>query len=194
VAFKGSMITVSAKVWGLRVALIGFIVVLAAATSGAASLALAIAWGPNGLFLWLFMRGSLRLPRIMEAVHPIEPVIYRWLGASLVKRIVATPLWPMIHGFEPPSKSKSRQELLDRTEHTARGAEICHAATFVLASLVSWVYFAVGNVSFAVWTLVFNIILNGYPVMLQRSHRWRIQKVRPMLLRGSTNSARMSVP
>jgi hypothetical protein len=144
VAFKGSMITVSAKVWGLRVALIGIIVMLAGATSGAASWALAIAWGPNGLFLWLFMRGALRLPRIMEAVHPIEPVIYRWLG--------------------------------------------------VLASLVSWVYFAVGNVSFAVWTLIFNILLNGYPVMLQRSHRWRIQKVRPIVLRGSTNNARMLVP
>jgi hypothetical protein len=171
--------TTAAKVWGIRAALIVFVVALGAATSGAASWAIAVTWAPNGLFLWLFTRGALRLPRAMEAVHPVEPVLYRWLGVGLVKRIVATRLWPMVNGFEPPSKSRSKQELLDRTEQTARGAEICHLATFVLASLVSWAYFAAGNNSFAAWSLSFNIVLNGYPVMLQRSHRWRIQKLRP---------------
>jgi hypothetical protein len=84
----------------------------------------------------------------------------------------------MVNGFDPPPKAKSRQELLDRTEQTARGAEICHLATFAFASLAMAIYLAVGSVSAAIWILVFNFLLNGYPVMLQRVHRWRIQQIR----------------
>jgi hypothetical protein len=72
----------------------------------------------------------------------------------------------MLVGFEPPPKPRSRHEFLNRTELSTKGAEICHGATLVLA-------FAA-----AVWILVFNMTLNGYPVMLQRSNRWRIQQIR----------------
>jgi hypothetical protein len=172
------MIPGSAKVWGLRIVLVAVIAILAAATSGIASWALVIVWPLNGLFLWLFMRGLLHLPPALEPVHPVEPVLYSWLGVRLVKSIVESPLWPMLNGFEPPLKVKSQQELLDRTEQTARGAEICHLATFAFASLVMVIYFAVGKTSTALWILVLNLLLNGYPVMLQRVHRWRIQQIR----------------
>jgi hypothetical protein len=178
VASLGPMIPVSAKVWGLRIVLVGVIAVLAAATSGIASWALVIVWPLNGLFLWLFMRGSLHLPHVLEPVHPVEPVLYSWLGVRLVKGIVESPLWPMLNGFEPPLKAKSQEELLNRTEQTARGAEICHLATFAFASLVMAIYLALGKISAALWILVFNLLLNGYPVMLQRVHRWRIKQIR----------------
>jgi hypothetical protein len=118
------------------------------------------------------------LPQFLEAVHPIEPVIYRRLGVGLAKRIVETRLWPLLCGNEPPPTMKTRKELLEFSEQAARGAEICHAATLVLASLVSLIYLFVGNISAAAWILVFDLVLNGYPVMLQRSHRWRIQRIR----------------
>jgi hypothetical protein len=105
-------------------------------------------------------------------------VLYRWVGVGWVKQIVATPLWPLLHGFEPPPKLKNRRELLDRTEHMARGSEICHAATFILAFFVALICMAVGRISQALWILAFNLVLNGYPVMLQRVHRWRIHQVR----------------
>jgi hypothetical protein len=81
----------SFKVWGLRILVIASIVLLClVAGSGAPALALALVWGPTGLFLLAFMRGALRLPRFLEPVKPFEPVLYRWLGVGLVKRIVAT--------------------------------------------------------------------------------------------------------
>lgn len=192
-ASLGHMIPVSAKVWGFRIILVGVIVALAVATSGIATWALVIVWPLNGLFLWLFMRGNLHLPQVLESVHPVEPVLYTWLGVRLVKRIVETPLWPMVNGFEPPPKAKSQQELLDRTEQTARGAEICHLATFAFATLSMAIYLAVGNISTAVWILVFNLLLNGYPVMLQRVHRWRIQQIRIESRQGSPSVDRTAV-
>jgi hypothetical protein len=173
------VISLRSQVWVARALILGSLFLLCVlADSRNPALALAVAWGPNGFFLYLFMKGRLRLPRMLEPVHDIEPVLYRGIGIGLVKRIVETRLWPLLNGFEPPPSATSRRELLDRTELTSQGAEICHAATFVLALSISLVCLVVGQVSFALWLLAFNILLNGYPVMLQRCHRSRIRHIR----------------
>jgi hypothetical protein len=169
----------TARLWALRILFGAFPVFLSMlADSSLPMWAFALAWVPNGFFLSAFLRGALRLPRFLEPVHPVEPTIYRWAGAGLIKRIVETRTWPRMGGFEPPPKAKNRQELLDRTEESARGAEVCHAATFALASLVAVVCFAVGKAAAGFWIGAFNLLLNGYPVMLQRTHRRRIQEIR----------------
>jgi hypothetical protein len=173
------VISLRSKVWTLRVLIVSAIVLLCAwAKSGIPSWGVCIAWSPNGLFLWAFMRGTLRFPRFLEPVHRVEPVIYRWLGVGLVKRIVANRVWPMLHGVTPPSKPSARADFLDRIELDMKTAEICHAATFVLASCVAAYYLADGRASVAIWISVFNVALNAYPVMLQRSNRWRMQQAR----------------
>jgi len=173
------MIPLSAQLWGLRVLFfVGIAFLCRLAGSGFPALAFALSWGPNGLFLLWFMRGALPLPRFLVSVRPIEPVLYRWVGVGLVKRIVATRIWPLLNGIEPPPKPKNRQELLIRIELATKGAEICHGATFTLAFFVALFYLAVGLFSEAVWIVAFNVLLNGYPVMLQRVNRWRVQQVR----------------
>jgi hypothetical protein len=89
-----------------------------------------------------------------------------------------------MHGFEPPPKPKSRQEFLFRTELATTGAEACHGVTFILAFFVTLIYLAVGLFSEAMWILAFNLLFNGYPVMLQRANRWRIQQVRASTRQG----------
>jgi hypothetical protein len=171
--------TVRLKVWGLRLLFVAGLVVLCAwADSGFPALAFALAWGPNGLFLVAFTRGALRLPRVLVRVRPVEPVLYRWLGVGLVKQVVANHLWPLANGFEPPPRPRGRQELLHRTEQSTMGAEVCHATTFLLVCVVSLFWPAVGTVSEATWIVSFNVLLNAYPVMLQRANRWRVQQVR----------------
>ena len=173
------MISLSVMVRALRITAFGGIVGLCfLAGSGIPASAFALVCGPNILFLSLFMRGALHLPRFLEPVKPIEPELYRWVGVGLVKKIVATRVWPMMWGFEPPPKLKNRQAFLDRTELAARGAEICHATTFILALFVALIFLVVGRISEALWILGFNLVFNGYPVMLQRVHRWRLQQVR----------------
>jgi hypothetical protein len=173
------MIPMSAQIWGLRLlVLVSLILLCSLDGSGFPALAFSLAWGPNGAFLVASTRGALRLPRVLVRVQPIEPELYRWVGAGLVKRIVATRLWPLLNGFEPPPKPKNREELLDRTELTTMGAEVCHGATFILAFLVALFCLAVGRFSEAAWILAFNLLLNGYPVMLQRANRCRVQRVR----------------
>jgi hypothetical protein len=98
------MLPTSAQLWGLRVLFFGSLIVLPGALAGSnfPAFAFALAWGPNGLFLMWFMRGALRLPRLLMPVQPMEPVLYRWVGVGFVKRIVATRIWPLMHGGELP--------------------------------------------------------------------------------------------
>lgn len=179
-ASRSQMIPLSAQLWGLRILFLVGLGILPSALTGSpfAALAFALAWGPNGPFLMWFMRGALRLPRFLVSVHPIEPVLYRWVGVGFVKRIVATRLWPLMHGWEPPPKPSDRQELLDRIESATRGAEVCHGATLILAFLVALLLLAVERFPEAMWIVAFNVLLNGHPVMLQRANRWRVQQIR----------------
>lgn len=172
------MIPLSAQIWGVRlVAILTIIGLCALAGSGAPATAFALAWGPNGLFLYLFERGLLRLPRVLVPVHAREPVLYRWLGVGFVKHIVATRMWPLVLGFPPPPPLRQRAALLHRIDVATQGAEVCHGATFVLVLFVAWCYLMFGRTTVSAWMLALNVLLNAYPVMLQRANRWRVQQV-----------------
>lgn len=188
------MIPMWAQVWGLRILFVGGLGVLPTVLTGSPfpALAFVLASGLNVLFFVWFMRGALNLPRFLVAVHPIEPVLYRWLGVGFVKRIVATRVWPLMIGWEPPPKPKNREELFVRIEVSTMGAEVSHGATFVLTSLVALLLLAVGRFPEAAWIVAFNVLLNGYPVMLQRANRWRVQQIRASTRHGDLASERAS--
>jgi hypothetical protein len=52
-----------------------------------------------------------------------------------------------------------------------RDAEASHTILLVATFGVAALEAAVGNWSAAAWVAVFNLLLNGYPVMLQRYNR-----------------------
>lgn len=166
-------------VWGLRLLFIIFLFALCMVDkSGTPALAFGLSWSTNGLFLAAYVKGVLRLPKFLERVHPIEPVLYRILGVDLVKWIVANRLWPLVAGSTPAPKAPNRQEFLNQTEESTRCAEVCHGGTFVLASLIALICAVVGQTSPTFWIMVFNVALNGYPILLQRFNRHRIQRIR----------------
>lgn len=181
------LISMSTHVWGLRILFLGGLGVLPSVLAGSPfpALAFGLAWGPNGLFLVWLMRRTLALPRFLESVHPVEPVLYRLVGVGWVKRIVATRIWPLMNGWEPPPKPRNRQELLDRIETATIGTEVCHGATFVMATLVALFLLALRQFPEAAWVVAFNVLLNGYPVMLQRVNRRRVQQIRASTCQGT---------
>src|SRR5690606_29048474 len=73
-ASRFPMIATWAQLWSLRVLFFVSLVVLpcALAGSGFPAFAFAVAWGPNGLFLVLFMRGALSLPCFLGSVKPVD--------------------------------------------------------------------------------------------------------------------------
>jgi hypothetical protein len=170
------------EAWGLRLLVFTGIGLLCwLDDSPIPAIAFALAWIPNYPLLGAVATGTVRLPRFLEPVHPVEPVVYRWAGVGVIKWLVTTRAWSTLVGLEPPPKAGSRHELLHRVELLTKGAEACHGAAFLFA--LSWALFclAIGGAPAAVWILAFNIALNGYPVMLQRSNRWRLQQMPPAM-------------
>lgn len=168
------IIPLSVQVWALRLSLLSLFFI----DEGKPAMALALTWSPNGLFVIALQWRILHLPRFLHPVHSIEPVLYRWFGVGLVKWIVTTRMWHLLVGIEPPPMPGNHQELLDRIEFTTKRAEVCHGATFILVIFIIPYYLAAGRFSGAAWNCAFNILINGYPVMLQRANRWRVQQIR----------------
>jgi len=166
-----------AKVWGLRsLVFVGIALLCLFAHSGNPAFAFVVAWVPNYPFLGAVTFGVLQLPRFLEPVYPIEPALHRWVGVGLIKSIVTSRAGLMLVGLESPQKPTSRDALLKRIEIVTKGAEICHGAVFVFAFSIALLCLAFGRISTAAWILAFNIALNGYPIMLQRSIRWRVRE------------------
>ena len=193
-ASRSPMIPMWAQVWGLRSLFVGGLGLLPTVLTGSPfpALAFVLSSALNFLFFVWFMRGALHLPRFLVAVHPMEPVLYRWLGVGLVKRIVATRAWPLMIGWAPPLKPKNREELLVRIEFSTLGSEVCHGAAFILVFVVTLLLLAVGSFREAVWFAPLNVLLNGYPVMLQRANRWRVQQIRASTRHEGLTSERVS--
>ncbi len=137
-----------------------------------------MAWGPIYPMIGAASIGLLRLPRALYRVRSVEPMLYRWAGVGIAKWLVTSRGWALLVGLEPPKGLVHRQEVLDRAEFLTTGAEISHFGAFLFASLVSVFCLVVGWRSAAAWTLALNVALNGYPILLQRSNRWRLQAIR----------------
>lgn len=155
---------------------IAFLCVLAGSFEPAIAFALTL--GPSIVLVAAFFSGTLRFPSFLNSVHPLEPVLFRWLGVGVVKRIVATRIWPILVGVVPPPRPTGRADFLKSIELSTHGAEICHWPTFIIASGVSILCVVLGRKSLALWIMAFNVILNAYPIMLQRTNRWRLHSIR----------------
>lgn len=168
-----------ALAWGLRLLVLGGIAILCVSTRSAGpAFAFVMAWGANYPVLAAAGIGILRLPRALHEVHAVEPVIYRWAGVGIAKWVVTRRAWSLLVGLQPPAQLVNREDILNRVDFLTKGAEVCHGAAFIFASMVALLCLVLGWSSGAAWTFAFNVVLNGYPVMLQRSNRWRLQVVR----------------
>ncbi|WP_394804428.1 glycosyl-4,4'-diaponeurosporenoate acyltransferase CrtO family protein [Portibacter lacus] len=56
--------------------------------------------------------------------------------------------------------------------------EFGHLIPFLLICLISIYLLVIGLIKLAVFTLLINIVGNLYPIILQRHHRMRIEKIR----------------
>ena len=72
---------------------------------------------------------------------------------------------------------KKRLDTLLDYEKQTRISEASHALAFLLVGLFTLYVFWTEAPQAILWLLVFNVLLNGYPVMLQRHNRPRLQRI-----------------
>lgn len=141
---------------------------------GASSVGFAflVVWLPMA---WLGTVGRVALPRLPARFHALRGFerdgrVYNMLGVPIFKKLLRRgPLAvfnPDLHLPKEPTP-----ERLAHLDQRIRDAEASHFILFALTLGVVVNAIWHGWWLAAVWTLVFDVLLNGYPVMLQRFNR-----------------------
>jgi hypothetical protein len=115
---------------------------------------------------------QVRLPASFHRLRPFERDgrIYEVVGVRLAKRLLRRgPLAVFNPGLHLPSEPTP--ERLRHLDQRMRDAEASHAVLFALTLGIVANAAARGWLAAAVWTLLFDLVMNGYPVMLQRYNR-----------------------
>ncbi|WP_439880132.1 hypothetical protein ACSX1A_13285 [Pontibacter sp. MBLB2868] len=100
--------------------------------------------------------------------------IYKWFGVNGFRKVLVWVGWEKLNKASSPVKKCLNA--LKHLEYNTRQSEFGHLIIFfiVLAlALFVGLYYGFKNI---VWLLMLNIILNAYPIMVQRYNRPRIQK------------------
>ena len=116
-------------------------------------------------------------PRYYEA-KPFEHAgqVYERLGIRLFKKLVRRgplSIFSPTLRFPKEITVSASQNLLDEM----RQAETGHAIVFVLVLLFAGYVALKGWLDAVAWMLLFNILINGYPIMLQRYNRIKLQEL-----------------
>jgi hypothetical protein len=130
---------------------------------------------------WVAVTGRVIPYSFPPAYYDIKPFertgqLYERLGIRLFKKLVRRgPL----SVFSPTLRLPKEKTLsaLQELDHEMRKAEAGHATIFML--MLVFIVYALTRRWFdaALWLLAFSVIINGYPVMLQRYNRIKLQEL-----------------
>lgn len=161
-----SVVTVVLLVWAVRG--------LGADSVGFAFL---VVWLP---MMWLGTASRVVTPRLPARYHELRAFerdgrVYERLGVRIVKWLLRRgPLALFNPDLHLPTEPTP--ERLAHLDQRMRDAEASHAILLVLTLAVVIHAAARGWWAAAGWTLLFDVLVNGYPVMLQRYNRARLHR------------------
>lgn len=142
--------------------------------------AFVVVWVP---MTWLGTVSRVITPRLPASYHRLRPFerdgrAYELVGVKLVKRLLRRgPIAAFNPGLHLPTEPTAAR--IGQLDQRMRDAEASHMILFV-STIGITVGAAAGGWSGAVgWILVFDVVLNGYPVMLQRYNRALLQQRYP---------------
>jgi Glycosyl-4,4'-diaponeurosporenoate acyltransferase len=148
------------------------------------------AFGPRGIafafvvvwlpMAWLGLVSRVVVPRLPDRYHALrgferDGQLYELLGVRVVKRLLRRGPMALFNPDLHLPTERTPQNLA-RLDQRMRDAEASHFILLVLTlgvvanALVRRWWSAAG------WTLLFDILMNGYPVMLQRYNRALLAK------------------
>jgi hypothetical protein len=139
--------------------------------------AFVVVWAPMA---WLGTISRLVTPRLPASYHELRRFeadgrVYELLGVGVAKWLLRRgPLAFFNPGLRLPGERTP--DTIARLDQRMRDAEASHAILLVLTMGVVAHAGARGWWVAAAWTLLFDVLLNGYPVMLQRYNRGLLQR------------------
>ena len=132
------------------------------------------------LMIAVFSFSQTMKPKLTSSYYDIKDWekggrVYASLGVTLFRKILVWIGWEKLHKKANPVK-KGLNSLL-QLEHGTRQSEFGHLVVFLIVLVVNiFVAIKFGFVN-SLWLLILNLILNFFPIILQRYNRPRLKRI-----------------
>lgn len=122
----------------------------------------------DSLFTWKY-----RSPYFDSRRFEKEGAVYKYFGVNLYRKLLVWTGWERLRIKE--NKMRSNRSALEHAEFKSKSSEVGHSVIFLIVALVTvWV---ANTFREALWLIILNILLNVYPVLVQRYNRPRYRKL-----------------
>ena len=99
--------------------------------------------------------------------------VYKYLGVHLYRKLLVVIGWEKISRKE--SKITNSRDALSLVEAKSRSSEAGHAVIFIIVGVIT--IFVAENLREALWLIILNLLLNVYPIIVQRYNRPRYRRL-----------------
>jgi hypothetical protein len=121
--------------------------------------------------------GAMPLPMPAWYLRPMRferRWIYEFLGVRMFQKLMRSAVYRRIN---PHCHLSGGRNGLAALGETMCAADVAHALGFLASGVFAAATLMLGWLDAALWILFFNVLFNGYPVMLQRYNRLRLLRL-----------------
>lgn len=104
-----------------------------------------------------------------------EGRIYEWVGINFFRKLLVIIGWEKLNKTNNPVK-KDLNTLI-QLEYNTRKSEFGHILIFIIVLAVTIFVTIQFSMKETIWLIILNVILNVYPILLQRYNRPRIKRL-----------------
>ena len=133
-----------------------------------------------GLMFWFTLFESQLKPKLNSHYFDLQPFekqgkLYQRLGVEWYRTILTKSGWEKLRQQQTPIKKNLRD--FQAYERASRVAEVGHLVIGLIVLAVTGYVSLTHSFSDALWLILFNILFNFYPILLQRYTRPRLQRM-----------------
>lgn len=157
---------------------------------------LAFAWALNFLLMfWVSIFVETQTAALSSAYYaPREwerkGNVYEYVGIHLFRRLLVIIGWEKLNKKSNPIEKNART--LEHNLLRTKKSELGHLIIFLIVVGISMLVITKGGLRDAMWLIIFNIVLNLYPVLLQRYNRPRIERALTLIHKNEQRHRRKS--
>jgi hypothetical protein len=149
---------------------------------------LAFAWALNFLLMFwvsIFVETystNLTSPYYTARAWEHKGKLYEYFGINLFRQLLVIIGWEKLNKKSNPIEKSAKA--LEHNLLRTKKSELGHLIIFLIVLGVTLIVIINRGLRDAIWLIIFNIILNLYPVLLQRYNRPRIERALQLLQRN----------
>lgn len=99
--------------------------------------------------------------------------VYNYFGVKFYRKLLVLTGWEKLRMKE--NKMRNSRSSLEHAEYKSRSSEAGHTVIFLIVSLAT--LFVANSFPEALWLIILNLLLNVYPILVQRYNRPRYRRI-----------------